>query len=98
MEIYSGKLTIELATLVESCEESDMKNKAHEGLTSELMAELRTILGAAGYMAGAIRATLEKVENAKPSDVSMIRSHVEKAKKEINHVYNKANSVTTKIE
>ena len=98
MEIYSGKLKIELATIVESSEENNMKNKAHEGLTMELMKELRLLLGAAGYMVGAIGTTLEKVENPKSSDYSMIKSEVEKSKKEINRVYNKASRISFRIE
>jgi hypothetical protein len=98
MEIYSGKLVIELATIVEPSEENIMKNKAHEGLSSELTKELRLILGDAGYMAGAIGTTLEKVEDAKQYQFSMIMSQVEKSKKEINHVYNKASRTTCRIE
>lgn len=98
MEIYSGKLKIELATIVEFSEENNMKNEAHEGLTMELMEEIRILLGAAGYMVGAIGTTLEKVENSKSSDYSMIKSEVEKSKKETNRVYNKASRTSIKIE
>ncbi|WP_312098439.1 hypothetical protein [Niallia sp.] len=98
MEIYSGKLTIEIATLVEKAGEKEMTNKAHEALTTELLQELRAILGAAGYMASSLGATLEKVENAKPSYSSVIASEVEKSKKEVLKVYNKANSTTIKID
>lgn len=98
MEIYSGKLLIDIATLVESVGEKEMTNKAHEALTTELMTELRSILGAAGYMAGSVRATLEKVDNPKTSDFSMISSVVEQSKKEVHKVYNKANRTTFKID
>lgn len=98
MEIYSGKLKIELATIVKSSEENNMKNNAHEGLTMELMEELRLLLGAAGYMVGAIGTTLEKVENPKSSDYSMIKSEVEKSKIEIKRVYNKSSRTSIRIE
>lgn len=98
MEIYSGKLSIEIATLVELAGEKEMTNAAHEALTTEIMAELRTILGAAGYMVGSVRATLEKVDDPKSSDFSMISSVVEQSKKEVIKVYNKANRTTFKID
>lgn len=98
MEIYSGKLSIEIATLVESAGEKEITSKAHEALTTEIMTELRAILGAAGYMAGAVGATLEKVENPKTSDFSMISSVVEQSKRDVQKVYNKANRATFKID
>lgn len=97
-QIYSGKLVIDLATIVESDEEKVMKNNAHEALSSELMQELRVILGAAGYLAGSVGATLEKVDNVSLSDHSIIKSFVEQSKKDVHQVYNKANRATFRIE
>ncbi|PLT33656.1 hypothetical protein [Bacillus sp. V5-8f] len=98
MQIYSGKLIIDLATIVEDAEENIMKNNAHEALTSELMHEVRVILGAAGYLAGSVGATLEKVEDVNASDYSMIKSYVKQSKKDVHQVYNKANTATFRIE
>ncbi|MCM3162572.1 hypothetical protein [Metabacillus litoralis] len=98
MKVYSGKLVIDLATIVDGADENIMKNKAHELLTSEVTNELRTILGAAGYLAGSVGATLEKVEDANPNDYSMIKSYVEQSKKDVKRVYNKANRETYRIE
>lgn len=98
MQIYSGKLVIDLATIVESDEEKVMKINAHEALSSELMQELRVILGAAGYLAGSVGATLEKVEDVNTNDYSMIKSYVKQSKKDVHRVYNKANRATFRIE
>lgn len=98
MQVYSGKLVIDLATIVEDAEENIMKSNAHEGLTSELMHELRLILGVAGYSAGSVGATLEKVEDVNESDYSMIKSYVKQCKKDVHRVYSKANRATFRIE
>ncbi|AQX53057.1 hypothetical protein [Priestia flexa] len=98
MQVYSGKLVIDLATIVDDADENIMKNNAHEALNSEVTHELRTILGAAGYFAGSVGATLEKVEDANPNDYSMIKSYVEQSKKDVQRVYNKANRSTFRIE
>ncbi|WP_368658439.1 hypothetical protein AB3Z07_02650 [Metabacillus halosaccharovorans] len=98
MQVYSGKLVIDLATIVDDADENIMKNDAHEALTSEVTHELRTILGAAGYLAGSVGATLEKVEDANPNDYSMIKSYVEQSKKDVQRVYNKSNRSTYRIE
>ncbi|MFD2215313.1 hypothetical protein [Metabacillus endolithicus] len=98
MQVYSGKLVIDLATIVNDADKNIMKNNAHEALTSELIHELRIILGAAGYLAGSVGATLDKVEDAHPNDYSMIESYVEQSKKDVQRVYNKANRTTFRIE
>ncbi|MEQ2527725.1 hypothetical protein WMO40_13520 [Bacillaceae bacterium CLA-AA-H227] len=98
MQVYSGKLVIDLATIVDDADENIMKNNAHEALNSEVTHELRTILGAAGYLAGSVGATLEKVEDANPNDYSMIKLYVEQSKKDVQRVYNKANRSTFRIE
>nr|WP_276519697.1 hypothetical protein [Bacillus infantis] len=98
VQVYSGKLVIDLATIVEDAEDNIMKNNAHEALTSELMDELRVILGAAGYLAGSVGATLEKVKDANTNDYSMIKSYVKQSKKDIHRVYNKSNRATYRIE
>ncbi|NRG33960.1 hypothetical protein [Niallia circulans] len=98
MKVYSGKLVIDLATIVDDADENIMKNNAHEALTSELIHELRIILGAAGYLAGSVGATVDKVEGADPNDYSMIKSFVEQSKKDVQRVYNKANRSTFRIE
>ncbi|WP_270363303.1 hypothetical protein [Bacillus paranthracis] len=98
MKVYAGKLVIDLATIVDDADENIMKNNAHEALTSELIHELRIILGAAGYLAGSVGATLEKVKDANPNDYSMIKSYVEQSKKDVLRVYNKANRTTYRIE
>ncbi|NMO80088.1 hypothetical protein [Niallia alba] len=98
MQVYSGKLVIDLATIVDDADKNIMKNNAHEALTLEVTHELRTILGAAGYLAGSVGATLEKVEDANPNDYLMIKSYVEQSKKDVQRVYNKANRSTFRIE
>jgi hypothetical protein len=98
VEIYSGKLVIEVATAVDLAEENIMINNAHEGISSELIKELRLLVGAAGYMVGSVGATLEKVENANQNELNMIKSQIVKSKREVKRVYNKANSVTIKID
>ena len=98
MQVYSGKLVIDLATIVDDADKNIMKNNAHEALTLEVIHELRTILGAAGYLAGSVGATLEKVEDANRNDYSMINSYVEQSKKDVQRVYNKANRSTFRIE
>lgn len=98
MEVYAGKLVIDLATIVEDSEDNIMKNNAHEALSSELVDELRMILGAAGYFAGSVGATLEKVEEANTNEYSMIKSYVKQSKKDAYRVYNKANRASYKIE
>lgn len=98
MQVYSGKLVIDLATIVDDADKNIMKNNAHEALTLGVIHELRMILGAAGYLAGSVGTTLEKVEDANPNDYSMIKSYVEQSKKDVQRVYNKANRSTFKIE
>jgi hypothetical protein len=98
VEIYSGKLVIEVAIAVDLAEENIMINNAHEGISSELIKELRLLVGAAGYMVGSVGATLEKVENANQGALNMIKSQIVKSKREVKRVYNKANSVTIKID
>ncbi|MFD1032929.1 hypothetical protein [Metaplanococcus flavidus] len=97
MVVYSGRLFIEVSTLVEQSEE-DMKNKAHENITPELLKELRLLLGNKGYMTGMIGANLEHVNSTNEQDIKHIKSQVDIAKRRINEVYNKANDFNCQIE
>ncbi|TWT00135.1 hypothetical protein [Planomicrobium sp. CPCC 101079] len=98
MEIYDGRLFIDVSTLVEHSEEEEMKNKAHENFTSELFNELRILLGNKGYMTGVIGVNLEHVDSPKEHDIKLIESQVTEAKRQINSVYNKANDFECEIE
>lgn len=98
MKIYSGKLVIELATLVELADKDAMDEKAHEGLTSELFKEISLLLGNKGYMTGSMGATLEYVETPREHDFALVKSSIEAAKEQVNQVYNKASNRTFKIE
>lgn len=98
MEVFDGKLYIDLTTLVERSEEEDMKNKAHENFTSELFMELRILLGNKGYMTGIIGVDLDHVKSSTENDVKLIKSEIDGAKRRINSVYNKANNFTCEID
>ena len=98
MEVFDGRLFIDVSTLVERSEGEDMKNKAHENFTSELFTELRILLGNKGYMTGIIGVNLEHVDPSTENDVKLIKSQVDEAKRRINNVYNKANDYECEIE
>ena len=98
MEVFDGRLYIDVSTLVESSAEEDMKNKAHANFTTELFTELRILLGNKGYMTGIMGVNLEHVESPTEIDVKLIKSEVEQAKRRISSVYNKANDFTCEID
>ena len=98
MEVFDGRLYIDVSTLVERSEGEDMKNKAHESFTSELFTELRILIGNRGYMTGIMGVNLKHVESSTENDVRLIKSEVDNAKRQINSVYNKANDFTCEID
>jgi hypothetical protein len=98
MEIYAGKLVIELVTSVNSEDEETMTGNAHAGLSKELFEEIKTLLGASGYMMCSMGSTLTKVGDPKPGYLDVIKKHVDRAKKDIHWLYNKSNVYKTRIE
>lgn len=97
MNLYKGKMVIDISSLVESNNEKDMTNEAHEDLTTELFDEIMLLLGAKGYRVLSIGATLKNAGLAKETDIVIGKKDKEEAMKNINKVYNKANLTTYKI-
>ncbi|WP_188453362.1 hypothetical protein [Virgibacillus oceani] len=97
MNLYKGKIVIDVSSLVESNNEEIMTEEAHESLSSELFAEIMLVLGANGYRVTSIGATLKDTGVAKDKDIEIVRSSNEESQKNINRVYNKANRKTYKI-
>ncbi|MED1490841.1 MULTISPECIES: hypothetical protein [Bacillus] len=98
MNLFKGRMVIELSTLVDTNNEEIMTEQAHDGLTSELFNEIMILLGAKGYFVGSIGATLEDSGKAKDEDFILIKSNTDKALRDIHQVYNKANRQIFKIE
>ncbi len=98
MKVFSGKLVIDLATVVENDNNKAMEEEAHQELTDELFNELKLLLGSRGYWASSIGVTLVEDENSEVSTIKVIKSKTDKAKKDIYKVYNKANIKSHKID
>ncbi|ADC48796.1 hypothetical protein BpOF4_03650 [Alkalihalophilus pseudofirmus OF4] len=98
MKIYSGKLVINIATVVEEKIKAFEVEEAHKELTDELFNEIRLLLGSHGFWANDIGATLEECEYAKDSTIKVIQSEVEKAKKVRNETYSNKKVTRTRIE
>jgi hypothetical protein len=98
MRVFSGKVVIEVSTLVEQDEEKIMIQKAHEGLTSELFNEIELLFGVRGYMTGSIGAALVNVREAREGDIVLIKTLTEEAKRKADDVYNKDNRRIFEIE
>jgi hypothetical protein len=97
MKVYSGKLVIDLSTVVETEDEKDMFEQAIQGLTSELLGEIRLLLGANGYWASNLSGELKQAENQNEDRVKIINSKVDAAKRGIDKVYGKQNIETIRL-
>lgn len=81
MELFKGLITLELFTAVNSQEnERATKNLAHEGLSSELLDELKTLIEAKGYYVKSIAADLNSTGNATVQQVKIIDDTIKQAK------------------
>ncbi|WP_026562912.1 hypothetical protein [Bacillus sp. J37] len=91
MKVFTGKLVIDLSTVVKTGNEKEMIEEAHQGLTSELLDEIQLLLGANGYWADSLGGTLEEGNNQSEARIKTIISKTDEAKKDINKIYDKVN-------
>jgi hypothetical protein len=98
MNLYKGKLVVDIVTAVETDTEEIMTEKAHEGFATELFDEIMTLLGAKGYCTELIGATLKNAGKADEVQLKVIQSETKKAMKEVEKIYNKSNRGTYHIQ
>ncbi|WP_274307964.1 hypothetical protein [Solibacillus daqui] len=81
MELFKGKITLELFSVVESQESKQAtKSLAHEGLSSEFLDELWALTEAKGYYVQSVAADLNKAGEATPQQVKTINEAIDSAK------------------
>lgn len=91
--LYVGKLTVEIATVVEKETEEVMTEKAHENLGGELFDEIMALLGAKGYVSQSIGATLENTGDVSKKNLEIFESNKLEATRRANAIYNKASQI-----
>ena len=98
MNLYKGKLVVDLVTAVETNSEEKMTEKAHEKFTSELFDELMALVGANGFLINSIGADLVNIGEANEVQLKLIESSTEEAEEKAKDIYNKANIITYRIQ
>ncbi|MBU5466277.1 hypothetical protein KQI49_05450 [Virgibacillus sp. MSJ-26] len=98
MNLYRGKLVVDIVTAVKTNDEKAMLDQAHEGFATELFDEIMALLGAKGYITQSIGATLENMREAHDYEVEQIEKDKLKSIDRANSVYNKANRITIKFD
>ena len=80
-KLYKGKVTLEVFTIVDHCEDSTAeRNNAHGPLDFELFNELKTLVEAKGYHAQWVGADLHYVAAATENQINLINSCTKEAK------------------
>lgn len=98
MNLYKGKLVIEIVTAVKSSDEKTMTDQVHEGFKPELTNEIMALLGAKGYISQSFGVTLENQGVAYDAELELIEKETQKSIRRAESVYNKANRITIKID
>lgn len=98
MNLYRGKLVVDLVTAVKTSDEKAMTDQAHEGFATELFDEIMALLGAKGYITQSIGATLENKGAADDVALEVIEKSRLKSIQRAESVYNKANRITIKFD
>lgn len=98
MNLYKGKLVVDIVTAVETDEEKAMMDKAHEGFSTELFNEIQALLGAKGYISHSIGVTLENDGEASDIDLKMIQKDRVESERKAKSIYNKANRISISID
>jgi ribosomal protein S8 len=98
LNLYKGKLVVDIVTAVETDTEEVMTEKAHEGFATELFDEIMALLGAKGYCAKSIGATLKNAGKADEVQLKLIESNKKEAIKAVEKIYSKANRSTYYIQ
>lgn len=91
MNLYKGKLVVDIVTAVETDTEEVMTEKAHEGFATELFDEIMALLGAKGYYVASIGATLKDAGKADEVQLKIIESNKKESIKAVERIYNKSN-------
>lgn len=94
MNLYQGELFLKLETAVETNNEEVMTKKAHEGFQSDLFDEIKSLLGAKGYICNEIGVTLKNAGKADRATLKYIESSKKRAIDERELIYNKLNTIT----
>lgn len=98
MELFKGEITLELYTNVETQKsERATLNLAHENLSSEFLAELKSLVEAKGYFVEAIGANLKSVGKATIQQEQILADTVLKAKSEDDVIRGKAKIIRIEI-
>lgn len=84
MNIYRGKMVIDVVTAVESNNEEVMTEKAHDRFTTELMDKIQAVLGAEGYITESIGAALENNGKASDLDLDVIKKEKIEGERRVN--------------
>ncbi len=93
MNLYKGKLVVDIVTAVKTSDEKTMTDQAHEGFATELFDEITALLGAKGYISHSIGADLKNSGVACDIELELIgRDRLESINR-AKSVYNKANQV-----
>lgn len=96
MELYKGTIAINVLTAVEKNEdERVMRNEAHENITNDLLNELIALVCAKGYLVDSISADLSNSGEANNRHIGLIEKSTKEAKIKTDHIYNKANTITS---
>ncbi len=91
MHKFEGRYVITVKTLVKDGTDDEMLQEAFDLLPQQALDEIHTILEAHGYIAREYELLIGDKGKADNSFVSFYKSNVEKAKRDVTSVYNKAN-------
>lgn len=73
MELFKGELTFKLSTVVErNGDAREMKNNAHEGLSSQLFDDLASMIASKGYEVTGIYSDLNHCGEAKDYQIKFV--------------------------
>lgn len=82
-KLYGGKITLEVYTVVDHCEDSTQeRNNAHEDCDFDLFGELRSIAKAKGLYVSFVGADLHRIEDVSNAEIELVHKHKVKAKME----------------
>ena len=98
VNLYKGKLVIEIVAAVKTSDEKTMTDEAHEGFTPELTNEIMALLGAKGYISQSFGVTLEDKGVAYDVELELIEKEKQESIRRAESVYNKANRITIKLD
>lgn len=97
MELFKGKITLELCGVVESQESKQATKKlAHEGLSSVFLDELQALVQAKGYYVQSVAADLNTTGEATPQQVKTINEAVDSAKLKVDEI--RGRTLVTRIQ